>query len=179
MVTSLACAGGWLAEDTCIVSYSDIFYGDEAVKSLIDVQAALAITYDPNWLSLWTRRFENPLTDAETFALNQDGTLADIGKTPVSTSEVQGQYMGLLRFTPSGWREFFTIYCELPQAERNSIDMTRMLSKVIQRGEIAISSLPYTGDWGEVDSLEDLEEYNRMTGFEASASETIERERKR
>ena len=46
MVSSLACAEDWLKLEPCIVSYSDIFYGSYAVKSLMKSGAPLALTYD-------------------------------------------------------------------------------------------------------------------------------------
>ena len=55
MVTSLACAREWLQAEACIVSYSDIFYEANAVRKLMDSDAALALTYDPDWLRLWRR----------------------------------------------------------------------------------------------------------------------------
>ena len=70
MVSSLACAQEWLLSEPCIVSYSDIFYEALAVESLIKSTARLAITYDPHWLKLWEKRFDDPLLDAETFRLN-------------------------------------------------------------------------------------------------------------
>ena len=75
------------------------YFIKSAIKLLDKSQSRLAITYDPNWRILWEKRFENPLTDAETFALDQDG-LIDIGRSPESYETVQGQYMGLLKFTP-------------------------------------------------------------------------------
>ena len=98
MVSSLCCANEWLEANTCIVSYSDIFYEASAVRSLIESKADISLTYDPNWLELWTKRFGDPLLDAETFRLNPDGTLAEIGKKPKTVEEIQGQYMGLLKF---------------------------------------------------------------------------------
>ena len=55
MVSSLACANKWLELAPCIASYSDIFYDVSAVTSLITSQSSLAVTYDPNWLALWTK----------------------------------------------------------------------------------------------------------------------------
>ena len=41
--------------DECIVSYSDIFYGSEVVKALMESTETLGISYDPEWLSLLER----------------------------------------------------------------------------------------------------------------------------
>jgi L-glutamine-phosphate cytidylyltransferase len=159
MVSSLACAQDWLASEPCIISYSDIFYRASAVKSLMESQADIAVTFDPNWLGLWTSRFGNPLLDAETFRLGADGFLSEIGNKPKTVEEVQGQYMGLLRITPKGWEEILEIRSGLPHDERDRMHMTGTLQRVIQSGRIKVLGLPYTGDWGEVDSDGDLSHY--------------------
>jgi choline kinase len=156
MVSSLACARDWLTTEPCIVSYSDIFYNSVAVRSLMDCDSALAITYDPNWLELWTNRFGDPLLDAESFRLTDDNTLSEIGSKPNSVTEVQGQYMGLLRFTPSGWAEVMRIRTSLSSEQCDRMHMTGTLQMVIESGQVSIAALRYTGEWGEIDSAEDL-----------------------
>lgn len=157
MVVSLACAKSWIAADTCIVSYSDIFYSADAVRRLREAHGDIAITYDPNWLEVWRRRFAAPLSDAETFRLRPDGTLAEIGARPTSLDQVQGQYMGLLKFTPAGWNHVRRLIDELgPAADK--LDMTGMLGRLIARG-IPICAVPITDAWGEVDSESDLASY--------------------
>lgn len=156
MVSSLACAQEWLQAEPCIVSYSDIFYSRMAVQSLMTCAASLAVTYDPNWLELWTQRFGDPLLDAETFRLTPEHTLTEIGNKPTSVGEVQGQYMGLLRFTPEGWAEVLRIRSGLTPEQCDKMHMTGTLQKVIDAGRVTIAAVPYTGEWGEVDSTEDL-----------------------
>lgn len=159
MVSSLACAQEWLQAEPCIVSYSDIFYEASAVESLMESQASLAVTYDPHWLKLWEKRFGDPLLDAETFRLKADGSLAEIGNKPQSVGEVQGQYMGLLRFTPAGWAEVVRIRSGLTSAECDRMHMTGTLQKVIEAGRMPVAAVPYEKPWGEVDSLDDLTKY--------------------
>lgn len=161
MVSSLACADAWLQAEPCIVSYSDIFYDSVAVQSLMACPASLAVTYDPNWLHLWTQRFGDPLLDAETFRLTSEQTLAEIGNKPKSIEEVQGQYMGLLRFTPEGWAEVTRIRSGLTSEERDKMHMTGTLQKVIEAQRVAISAVAYGGRWGEVDVKEDVDIYQR------------------
>lgn len=159
MVSSLACAQEWLLAEPCIISYSDIFYSPMAVQSLMASEASLAVTYDPNWLGLWTQRFGDPLLDAETFRLTFEHTLAEIGNKPTSVDEVQGQYMGLLRFAPEGWAEVLRIRSGLTSEQCDKMHMTGTLQKVIDAGRITIAAVSYTGKWGEVDSAEDLASY--------------------
>jgi len=159
MVSSLACAQDWLLREPCIVSYSDIFYEASAVRSLMNSQARLAVTYDPHWQKLWERRFADPLLDAETFRINTDHTLAEIGNKPKSVEEVEGQYMGLLRFTPDGWAEVLRIRAGLASSVCDKMHMTGTLQRVIESGRIGIEAISYESAWGEVDSADDLMAY--------------------
>lgn len=159
MVSSLACAEEWLKMGPCIVSYSDIFYEANAITTLINSNAELAVIYDDNWQTLWERRFGDPLLDAETFRINCDGTLAEIGNKPKTVAEIEGQYMGLLRFTPEGWSKVLQIRESLPQEECDRMHMTGTLQKVIEDGGLPVMALPYHEPWGEVDSAEDLVAY--------------------
>jgi len=163
MVSSLCCANEWLEANTCIVSYSDIFYEASAVRSLIESKADISLTYDPNWLELWTKRFGDPLLDAETFRLNSDGTLAEIGKKPKNSEEIEGQYMGLLQFTPAGWEEFLmnSINNEIKKII-NQLDMTKAIQRVIDKDNIKVKVIPYIEKWGEIDTESDVYSYEEM-----------------
>lgn len=160
MVSSLACAEDWLKEAPCIVSYSDIFYTAETVSALIAApDAALTISYDPNWLAHWQARFDNPLDDAETFRLAVDSQqVIEIGGKPKSVLEIEGQYMGLLRFTPTGWQAMQTIRETIPVDQRDRMHMTGTLQRLINAG-VKVTSVPCHGEWGEIDSPDDLRIY--------------------
>ena len=156
MVTSLSCARSWLREGPCVVSYSDIFYDSVAIESLMKASAPIAVSYDPNWLELWNRRFVDPLTDAETFLIGSDKKLIEIGKKSSDLTQIQGQFIGITLFTPHGWNEFNSIWCGLDRHLANQIDMTGSLQAVIEAGKLPILGIPYAGKWGEVDSESDL-----------------------
>ncbi len=156
MVSSLCYAQNWLSSEPCIVSYSDIFYSPAAVRSLINCSASLAVTYDPNWLEIWKQRFNDPLEDAETFLLTPDNILTEIGKKPKSVDEITGQFMGLLRFTPHGWREVSRIRSLINVELCDKMHMTETLQKIIETDGVNISAIPYNDAWGEVDSVHDL-----------------------
>jgi L-glutamine-phosphate cytidylyltransferase len=164
MVSSLACAESWLLERTCIVSYGDIFYDVSAVQLLLDCKAPLAVTYDGNWLASWRERFDDPLVDAETFRLKPDGSLSEIGNKPRSIDEIEGQYMGLLRFTPAAWQEVNRVRAELTPRERDTMHMTGTLQKIIDADRMAVQAVRYDRPWGEVDSPSDLSRYEARPG---------------
>lgn len=158
MVSSLACAVEWLEQSTCIVSYSDIVYSSNVVLDLINCPGSLSISYDLDWLRLWSARFEDPLSDAETFKLHNDGTLKEIGKKTSSLSDIEGQYMGLLKFTPSGWKSVVEFFHD---KNMDRYDMTSTLSGLVENG-IRINTIAVNGGWCEIDSESDIEVFKSL-----------------
>lgn len=168
IVASLRCAGPWLTANSTIVSYSDIFYDPRLVTRLIAAKGDIVVAYDPAWAALWQRRFADPLSDAESFRLAPDGAIAEIGATPRSLEEVEGQYMGLLRFTPQGFKAVEAAVASLgphsltaDSLAADRLDMTSLLSLLIARG-VRLTALRNDWPWGEVDSPSDLALYEAM-----------------
>ena len=160
MVSSLLTAEEWLANYPCIVTYSDIFYRKEAIYSLLINNDKLAITYDPNWHRLWKKRFDNPLIDAESFRINDDGFITEIGNRSKDINLIEGQYMGLIKFTPHSWKICKSYISGLSLDERYKWDLTKMINYLIVNKKLKVKGVPYLGEWGEVDSIKDLEIYN-------------------
>ena len=157
MVTSLFQADEWLSHDNVIISYGDIFYQSSAIKSLIDCNDDIAITYDINFLDLWQKRFKNPLDDLESFCYDSQSYLTDIGQKPQDYSDIQGQYMGLLKFTPQGWSYIKNI---VKNININTLDMTSFL-QILIKNNIMIKAIPYAEKWGEIDHISDLKLYEQ------------------
>ena len=105
MVESLYISLEKIMNDRTIISYGDIVYGNEIFKKIVEVKEEIAITYDVNWLELWKKRFSDPLEDAETFKVDKDNFITEIGNKSSSYENIQGQFMGLLSFKI--FKEFF------------------------------------------------------------------------
>jgi choline kinase len=157
MVATLRCASERLLAAPAIVSYSDIVYRSEHVRRLADAPGELAITYDQQWRALWETRFEDPLADAETFR-QRDGWLETIGERAKDLADIEGQYMGLLRFTPESWHRAEAWLNTQPAEYQRRIDMTSFLRGLVAAG-IPIACVPVSGGWCEVDSGEDAKRY--------------------
>ena len=121
--------------------------------------AELAITYDPDWKKLWETRFGDPLLDAETFRLNDDGTVREIGGRPYSAEKIEGQYMGLLKFTPTGWANICTYKLRTTTNQWDALDMTSLLGAIVKQKHLTIHAIPNNAPWGEVDTQKDIELY--------------------
>lgn len=161
MVMSLVAAAPWLESGPVLISYADIFYGHEIVRSLAEATGDLVVAYDRSWRSLWSRRFADPLSDAETFRTDALGNLIEIGRRSTNIEEIEGQYMGLLKFTPTAWLAVERVLAALDLRARDKLDMTTLLRALLDAG-FPIHTAAISGQWGEIDSLGDLELYEKM-----------------
>jgi L-glutamine-phosphate cytidylyltransferase len=162
MVMSLAAAATWLCAGPVIVSYGDIFYRSELVHGLAGAFGQLVVSYDRAWRSLWARRFADPLADAETFRRGASGQLLEIGGKTTRIEEIEGQYMGLLKFTPEAWSAVERLLGTLEAPIRDRLDMTGLLRRLLAGKELAINTFGTDGQWGEIDNPEDVTLYENM-----------------
>lgn len=154
MVRSLMCADAVLLEAPALVCYGDIVYRPEIIRTLMASDAPLAISYDKEWWSLWSARFEDPLLDAESFR-QQGRQLVTIGERVQTREEIEGQYMGLLKFTPEGWRRVSSVLTGLGVEQINKLDMTSLLRLLLSR-RVPIEVVAISGGWVEVDNPSDI-----------------------
>jgi L-glutamine-phosphate cytidylyltransferase len=161
MVMSLASAATWLRSDTAVISYADIFFGSDVVRDLAASPGDLVVAYDRSWRSLWTRRFDDPLSDAETFRTDATGNLIEIGRRTTQIADIEGQYMGLLKFTPEAWRAVEAVLAAVDAKTRDRMDMTTLLRALLDSG-FPIKTVGIAGQWGEIDSSSDLDLYEKM-----------------
>jgi choline kinase len=162
MVRSLMCADAVLSEAPALVCYGDIVYRPLIIQTLMASDAPLAISYDKEWWSLWSARFEEPLLDAESFR-QQQGQLITIGERVQYREEIEGQYMGLLKFTPEGWRGVFSLLSNLTAEQVDKLDMTSLLRLLLSQG-IPIATVAISGGWVEVDNPSDIVLYEQRIG---------------
>ena len=162
MVMSLAMAAPWLRSGPVMVSYADIFYRGELVRGLAGASGQLVISYDRAWRRLWTRRFADPLADAETFRIDAAGQLLEIGGKTTRIEDIEGQYMGLLKFTPPAWSAVEALLGTLDAPMRDRLDVTGLLRRLLNGKVLSIATFPTDGQWGEIDNPEDVALYQNM-----------------
>lgn len=160
MVESLRQAASVLTKATHIISYGDIAYQPDIVSQLMNSSADIAVSCDLEWYALWKERFDDPLSDAETF-LQADGKLLAIGERTLSLEQIQGQYMGLLKITPAGWHIIDTFLDSLTDEQVCKLDMTSLLRSLLGTG-VDIEVVNIKGGWVEVDTPEDLMLYEKL-----------------
>ncbi len=158
MVYSLFCADEWLVKNECVISYSDIFYTTKIVTSLLESDADISITYDKNFVELWSKRFSDPLSDLESFKIDENSFLTEIGKKSKTLAEIQGQFMGLLKFTVQGWKITKDI---LKNYDIKKLDCTSALQILISNN-VKIKAIGIDDMWGEADNTNDLRLYEEL-----------------
>ena len=148
-------------EGDVIVSYGDIVYSRGVLQELLKSTADIAVTIDKDWEDYWKVRNEDPSDDAETLKFREDGTIYEIGQKPKSLDEIEGQYMGLIKFSAKGIKQIKDVFHTavnngklLGVPVENSF-MTDLLQAAILSGN-RITSVPVYGGWVEIDTVEDL-----------------------
>ncbi|MCX9103498.1 phosphocholine cytidylyltransferase family protein [Aeromonas veronii] len=160
MVRSLMLADSLLNTEPYIISYGDIVYRSDIISELLDSSGDISITFDVDWWDLWSARFADPLSDAESFQHAQ-GCLLSIGERVSDRALINGQYMGLLKFSPTGWLHVRNLLAGLDSLSIDKLDMTSLLRLLLQQG-ITITVVPIHGGWVEVDNPSDIELYEHI-----------------
>ena len=144
-----------------ILSYGDIVYAGGILDQLLDSQADIAVAIDIEWESYWRARSDDPLADAETLRLGEDGRIVEIGRHPRSLDEIEGQYMGLMKFSGHGLEQLKAAYHKALQEDilgTRTVDkayMTDLLQALIESG-CRVQAVPVSAPWIEVDTVTDL-----------------------
>lgn len=161
MVWTLFCAEPAL-EGGALLCYGDIVYSRQALQALLAAPGDIAVTIDLDWEAYWRARNEEPLDDAETLKLDADGRILEIGQKPKSLTEIEGQYMGLIKLSATGAQQLRQVFHEasvkgsLRGKSLEKAYMTDLLQAMIDLG-YRLDSVPVNGGWVEVDTVSDLE----------------------
>ena len=130
------------------------------MEKLLSEESSFAIAYDPNWLSLWQQRFKNPLSDAETFLIDSNRWITQIGKKSSLYSDIQGQFMGLFKVEKKA-RTIIENFLNSNPELIDKIDTTTLLSLLLEGGN-SLRGVRLESYWCEIDSLSDLKIANKL-----------------
>lgn len=166
MVQTLFCASSFLQKcieekEDLIISYADIIYTESVVKRLVEREKDFVIIVDKAWQSLWQRRFEDVLEDAETLKMS-GGKIKELGKKPKNLSEIEAQYTGLFKFSHTFLGKVLSCFKSLDRSAKydgkdfDNMYMTSFLQILIDKFDNAYA-LEIEGGWGEIDFKKDLD----------------------
>ena len=152
---SLLCCRKILKKKNCIVSYSDIIYKKKIIDILKKTRGDIVLLSNNNWKKLWKLRFSNPLSDLETFKI-KNNQLINIGEKPDSIKDIQGQYMGLMKITPNGWKKIQNHISTYYKNKIDNLDITNFLCTFVKNKKNKIFVKKIKSSWYEIDNQKDL-----------------------
>lgn len=152
-----------------LITYGDIIFDDDVLSSLCqNAGNQITMAYDLNWLRLWRERMSDPLSDVESFKVDENKHVQELGKKVSSIEDVQGQYIGLIYISASYAPRFFDLYKSHSGSDElfdgkdfYNMYMTTYLQMQVDNG-IEVKGVPIKGGWVEVDSVEDKTNYERL-----------------
>lgn len=161
MVHSLFCADEFLDDDV-LVSYGDILYSKAVLAQALGARSPISVVVDLDWERYFAERFGDPFYDAEGLLISETGLITSIGKPQPAPNEIQGQYVGLMKFTAEGVEQLRAIYTEAIDDDRSigwgrppqTAHMTDLIHEAAERG-LRVAAVPIRGDWVEIDTLND------------------------
>ena len=172
MLETLFCAETSFTNST-IISYGDIIFESSILKKLISSKYDSSIIIDKNWLDYWKIRFKNPLDDAESLEVNDDGYIKNIGQKVTDIKNIQGQYIGLMKFQNTSIIDLVKIYHNAkndaklgtnplnPDIDFQNSYMTDFLNFLISLN-FNLKSIEIENGWLELDSISDYNIYKKM-----------------
>ena len=172
MVESLFCASQELSEQT-IVSYGDIIFEKKVLDKLIQSKADFSVIVDKNWKRYWEIRFDNPLNDAESLKIDTDDNITSIGKKTQKIDEIEGQYIGLMKFQNTGLEKIKKFYEKIKSQSTNNSNpinpfvsfqqsfMTDFLQCLINDG-CKLKAVEIENGWLELDTINDYNKYTEL-----------------
>lgn len=154
-----------------IIVYGDIVFEKNVLKKLLRSKHDLSIVIDSKWQNLWKIRFRNPLDDAESLKLDNDQFIVDIGQKVNQINEIDGQFIGLMKFQGHGLKQVRNFYDKIKRKSSKNIlnpnlsfdcsYMTDFLQYMIQNN-FKLKAVIIKGGWLELDTINDYNLYNKL-----------------
>lgn len=154
-----------------IFSYSDIVYGEDIVKKLLETDGDIVIVMDVNWQEHYEGRKKHPISEAE-LVRAENGKVKKIGKDVVGIDEASGEFIGLAKFTDIGTETAKKVYNDLinkykkEESFQNAKEfqkayLTDFVQELVDR-DIEVKTADISNNWTEIDTDEDLERANKI-----------------
>ena len=171
MVESLMCASDEF-DDDCIVTYSDLIFDSSFLSNLLSFKEEIGVCVDTDFEDYWRARLGDKYKeDMESLRISE-GKIIDIGAPATQFTEVDGRYVGAIKFSKKGINSLIQYYNKNKLlsplnslGNRNFHDwhMTDLLQQLINEGQ-QINPILVERGWLEFDTEEDYENYYNWYG---------------
>ncbi len=168
MVESLMCAE--LELDTeCIVTYSDIIFDGATISKIVESVYDIGVTVDVSFKDYWKARLEDKYSEDMESLVISGNKIVNLGKPFPKSNEVDGRYVGAMKFSSKGIKNLVNLYRKLKKfSPLNSMQnrafekwhMTDLLQATIEDG-LEVNAITVSKGWLEFDTEKDYELYNK------------------
>tara|TARA_B100000579_G_scaffold25171_1_gene17726 strand:+ start:20227 stop:21003 length:777 start_codon:yes stop_codon:yes gene_type:complete len=167
MVISLLCAKEKLNTDI-IVTYSDLVLEERNIDKLLKSEYDIGVLVDDNFETYWKSRLGSKyINDMESLSISNNEIIS-LGNTNPAKDEVDGRYVGAIKFSKIGID--FLVKHSIEKSKTESLNklgtrkfknwhMTDLLQSIID-SKFPINPIITSGGWLEFDTDEDYEIYN-------------------
>lgn len=166
-----------------IISYSDIWFNEDVLKSLMNANRDISIVTDIEWKKGYQGRSDaHPLSEAEN-AIIKNGEIVEVGKGLASKINldndiIDSEFIGLWKLTPKGIRDFIDVFDEVNSTldfyspfqranEWQKSYITDLFQEMIDRN-YTVSPVLVRQGWKEFDTIDD---YSRQLELEKVKTE--------
>ncbi len=161
-------------DESVVISYSDIWFEDCVVKTLLKSTEPITLVVDIDWRVCYNGRTDHPIQEAENVLMDDYKKIIKIGKHIIiheSSMRKDGEFIGLWKFTPKGIKIFLKHFDRLNSVLKNNEPyqntkewqksyMTDIFQEMIDRDE-KLYCVTINKQWKEFDTAQD---YKRVTG---------------
>lgn len=165
MLYTLFLSKKFLIEEDSIIAYGDIVFEEKILRNLINSPKEFVVVIDKDWKRLWNLRHGKIIKDFESLEIKKN-KIVDIGRRIKNLKKIQGQYIGLIKIKKKTMKLVLDYYNKLRKMksfENENIEkmyFTTFIRYLISKN-IEISPLTIKSGWLELDTIKDLNNYNK------------------
>jgi L-glutamine-phosphate cytidylyltransferase len=161
MVYTLFCCEEFMKNDDLLITYGDIVYNQTVLEKVCNSSnKGISVVIDNSWEKYWSARMNDPLSDAETLKI-RNGEIIELGKKPKNLSDIEGQYIGMIKISKDVLPDIINFYHALDKTKLydgkdfNNMYMTSFIQLIINE-LMPVHPILIDNGWMEIDEPTDL-----------------------
>lgn len=166
MVESLLAAKAEFTDDV-ILSYSDILFSEDMLRTMIESPGDFLVAVDKDWKEYWQARYGRADFDTESLSIGENNRITALGLENPPLETIDARYVGLLKFSRRGLGVIEQVMEKAHTLDENQpwqqsgkpvrkAYMTDLLQALIEENE-PVMAVAFHHGWIEFDTNEDYE----------------------
>jgi len=160
-----------IINDDILISYSDIIFDENILRSMLDFKGDIGIAVDLYWEKNYVNRIQHPKSQADNVLL-QNNKILKIRKNIKESKSTQnlGEFIGLIKLSKNGAKIFVEKFNHLIKSHKGKFHdapslkkayLTDMIQELVDSGFL-VEPIIINGKWYEIDTSKDLERARKI-----------------